>query len=61
MVNCEGKVVGFIEIKELEDEGFDIYIFVNSLCFGVLFGFYIYEKGLCVRLDFELVGGYFNL
>ncbi|UTL70943.1 superoxide dismutase family protein [Bacillus halotolerans] len=60
LVNREGKKVGFIEIKESEDEGLDFHISVHSLTPGASLGFHIYEKGSCVRPDFESAGGPFN-
>ncbi|WP_276734950.1 superoxide dismutase family protein [Bacillus sp. (in: firmicutes)] len=60
LVNREGKAVGFIELKESEDEGLDIHISANSLRPGASLGFHIHEKGLCVRPDFESAGGHFN-
>ncbi|MCY8203150.1 MULTISPECIES: superoxide dismutase family protein [unclassified Bacillus (in: firmicutes)] len=60
LVNREGKAVGFIEIKESDDEGLDIHISANSLRPGASLGFHIYEKGSCVRPDFESAGGPFN-
>lgn len=60
LVNREGRAVGFIEIKESDDEGLDIHISANSLRPGASLGFHIYEKGSCVRPDFESAGGPFN-
>ncbi|KAF1679958.1 superoxide dismutase family protein [Bacillus mexicanus] len=60
LFNREGKAVGFIEIKESDDEGLDIHISANSLRPGASLGFHIYEKGSCVRPDFESAGGPFN-
>ncbi|MCY8493032.1 superoxide dismutase family protein [Bacillus inaquosorum] len=60
LVNREGKAVGFIELKESEDEGLDIHISANSLRPGASLGFHIHEKGSCVMPDFESAGGHFN-
>ncbi|MEC1651332.1 superoxide dismutase family protein [Bacillus vallismortis] len=60
LVNGEGKAVGFIEIKESDDEGLDIHVSANSLRPGASLGFHIHEKGSCVRPDFESAGGHFN-
>ncbi|MCG8397225.1 superoxide dismutase family protein [Bacillus atrophaeus] len=60
LVNSKGKKIGFIEIKESDEEGLDFHISATQLPPGASLGFHIHEKGTCVKPDFESAGGPFN-
>ncbi|ASF29094.1 MULTISPECIES: superoxide dismutase family protein [Bacillus amyloliquefaciens group] len=60
LINQNGKNIGYIEVKESDDEGSDIHISADHLPPGASLGFHIYEKGVCQTPDFESAGGPFN-
>lgn len=47
LVNREGKAVGFIEIKESDDEG-SIFIFPQTACVQVLLSVFIFMRKVLV-------------
>ncbi len=45
LINQNGKTIGYIEVRESDDEGSDIHISAGHLPPGTSLGFHIYEKG----------------
>ncbi len=56
LINQNGKTIGYIEVRESDDEGSDIHISAGHLPPGTSLGFHIYEKGTCQAPDFESAG-----